>query len=468
MNQDLAIQSDRHAWLESDGHDWNRWLMESQVAPLYATLLAEIAKLPKCPVYEFWPEYPQESAKSNGPAIELSNVLKASFWTTILNPDCEYKIFPVHKSDVAGAWELTTANHACFNLLSNSEMPKILAGLLHRMPLRGWKLVRPTGKALSGLKRVHKTSESTTLRTLSPIFVAELFKNEENCEMLWEEWGRSHNSDIAVISNLFKFILTDEIPPEILLGCTILPLADKSRGLFRSKGDADFMIPVSNDTLSEALEGLVPQLIVHPQLGESIFHKLTSGGLNVSHFFLKDLPRVLEVMGDQSAKRRRELFVEIWRVYNNLAQHDPSKAVEAYGALVRLPIVVATRPGDASEYAFIRLDEFQQNRHVAILEDPLGRKNWPMLSLDLPKVNEILQSFADAGLYQVNARTFPESGLGYESLETCAGLYRLLLCIETLAARRSSTIEAFIMSRSLGNPNYLRVSYSSIVYGNVA
>jgi len=440
--------------------------METQVAPLYVTLLAEIAKLPESSVYDFWPKYPQETAKSDGATAELGKLLKASFWNRILDLDCQYKVFPVHNSDTTRTLEATTAKMACFDLGSLASTPEILVGLLPRMQLKGRKMVNPIGDACSGLvKALQKAGESNSLCTVSPEFVADLFRDDRNCEILWEEWGRTHNSEIEVISELLEFILADGVQTDILLGCAILPLADNSRGIFKRKGGDGFVVPPAiNSSLAKKLVDLVPQLVVAP-LGDLIFRKLTSGGLNVSDFSLNGVPRVLAAMGDQSAKRRLEFFIEIWRDYNHLVRLQPEEAAKAYRILVGLPIIVATKLGDASEYDFYSLRDFHQYRHTAMLEDSLDRsRGRPILHYELRQAKEILRSFAAAGLYQVDARTFPESELERESLGTCTGLYRLLRCIEALAARGGSTIEAFITARSIDNPNYLGVSDSSIVY----
>jgi len=389
--------------------------------------------------------------------MALGNLLKESFWRQITEQDCQWEIFPVHGG---ATQEVTTVAHACLNLLSHADMPRILVDLLPRMHLDGLKLVNPIGKAQSGFRILQEGTHWTTGNTISPEFVARLFKDPKNCALLWEEWRTAHDSVMKAIRGLFEFILAGDPGLEELTGCTILPLADGNQGTFEIKGDANFIIPPnSNRSLGKELLVLVPHMVVHPELGESVLDRLISLKLNVSVFSLYDVPRVIAAMGVQTAKRKREFFVQIWKVYNSQESIDPTEAKRAYEVLACQRIIVATKLSDASEVYFYRLDDFRRNMHTAVIEEPWGSS---LFTSDLVKYKAILQSFADVGFFQVDARTFPGSQVRSETLQTCQGLYRFLRCIKSLAEKERSTIEAFVRSRSIGRPEYLKVSGSFV------
>lgn len=452
MNSDRQI---RHIH-DSDGGDWNSWLLQSELPALYISLLEAITRtrVPGCSVYDYWPRY------SNRNTSDISSILTTKFWQNIVESDCSAKIFPIQRSITGNLQTITAAEEeyvsyreARFNLLE-PDYRTLCDSFLPKLDLGDWKLIKPFNEAQKGLQKL-VWAKKQAINHISPSFMAELFKSQSNANVLMRCWKSNYHSDIGFINRLLKFILT-EATPDMLMGCMILPLGDNSLGCLQAMANGSQKFPVLPfDSLIEStVLQEVPNALVHPGLDSGVLGKLVSGNrLNVSHFSPADLPRLFERFSGKS-QQCMKLFLEgVWKWYNQM-QAQSSEAQKALIMLTDLNCLIATTPGALSEYCFLSLRSFRTFESPAILGEPLGLSGQMRVEWDFQALRTVLRSFQGDGLLLVDQDAFPWHLHSEESLENNKGIYRFLRCIEAMAYRKQQTVEAFIRSKFHEDPEY--------------
>jgi hypothetical protein len=454
--KDLVVQSDRKILPATgqDGADWNQWMFESQIAPLYAFFLEVLSHIPECDVYNYWPERPIQS-KPDG---DISYLVSRAFWDQVL--DSKSLLFPVKTCDTkdSGAVNETidyaAPHQARFNLLDNT----LVNQLLPKLDLEEWKVVNLKGAAHLGFRSLYESNSCReNLNVISPEFVSGILKSGENAAILHETWKTEHRFSMSFMNSLLKFMTGAGL--STLDGCRILPLATNTLGCLGLGGSraSDFLIPPNESTLRKEILSLFPGVSVHPELTKDVLDTLIPAKpegapiLNISRFSIEHLPRLISMLKDIDLVQKYNFAVAVWGWYNKLQDAESLNAMEI---LKTLPVIAATKANDESTYEFLTLEDYNSGVLPAVIKSLFDGKGL-LLSWELDALNKMLQSFT--GLLLISPNTFPAKSANDQRLVNPGGLHRFLNCIKTLAEKKGCNIESFVRDTFSANPEMLKV-----------
>lgn len=254
----FAITGDRKTIAfedRSESADWNHWLLTESIPRFYLEFLKDLSSRLGDEAFKFWP-----SKLSAGKRSNLSVAVANGFWTKVMDQEhVDLQIYPsIDHGDsalAAGANDLrrkkqrktrklhvvTSLSNSRFDFLPCSASSKLrpLFGALQvdlvRPPQRLWDALR---NAASGGRLVE----------LGPAYLAELFKQENNCvalEIFIAQIKDEVNKSEAM-AMLLKTLVpcsTDRVQTSISIvqGCRVLPrpFFNSPFGMLRPKGEGD-------------------------------------------------------------------------------------------------------------------------------------------------------------------------------------------------------------------------------------
>jgi hypothetical protein len=427
-------------------------MMEDQLAELYISLLENIASSSLISVYDYWPKPPTTGKK-------IGDVVKRAIWKRIL--DGTNRIFPVQSIVAKPASSETATEHVSYRTALLNLLPDdhILNSILPRLNLNTWRLVKPVGEAHKAFS-AFLTAGDIPINAVSPSFVANIFKSEDNCRILQEIWSKELSYKIGGINQILDYIFSKGQPQDFI-DCIIIPLMNTKLGRIRATGDSNYFLLDRNRSLYMALAKLVPDMVVHPGLDDRIRTKLLDGNrLNISPFSFQALSRVLTCLDERriTPEAKREFLMKVWNSYN---RHEIQADIDT---LNKLPIVVA-KTNNASGYQFLTIEDFKTQKYTAMLEVDMAGS----LGSDARAVFEELMKH---GLLVIERKTFPAWNLdnrwvGEEDIKKHGGQYRLLRCLQTIASKSYHSVESFVRTELGAAPDLLEVSKGFLFVGTL-
>lgn len=430
--QNLVTQSNRQSIpLEEsemeEGSEWNRWIFESCVAPLYVSLVKYLMQTYNSHGYHYWPPYPSEKTDT------VSKVISTEFWKRVVSSP--YQLYPpVPPLLPRGSATKTTETlqnidlgNAVFNFLNPTESNFVLPILLQ---LGHSNIVNPPLQIRSGLKACGPKS----MMVLSPKYLLDLFRSTYNKGKLLDIWEKEHQSSITFFNTLLSFVTSGDIS-EPIENCALLPLTDNSLGTFRPKTAVASYLVAGTPEEREILS-IAPNLSIHPKLDPLIVDKLVSNGdLNVTKFQFEDIPRLHGTIDEWNTEDRKTWLKKLWSYFESCIRKSPEKKDIYLTILQDIPVYSGTPIGSTNTTVFLSPAEFSEGSTPAIIQQS---------GLEGPETS-VLQSFKN--LVLVDTSTFPQNQLPQEVMKSVSGsqgLFRLLRSIEILATRSRLPIEDYI------------------------
>lgn len=243
----FAVTGDRRTISVDDEKDpnasWNKWLLETCIPDLYIDFLKDLAPKLGQNTFDFWP------IKSL--AGSLTTIVQKSFWKKVVSGKYKlYSLYPIvevsslssrstmlHSRDSGRRkpHEVVPLESAEFDFLPakvSSELQQLFVRLcpgLVRPPLR--------------FNRYLVGESECNVTTLDHVYLAQLFKGEENCQILEDFLNDLSKQGRKSRIKALEMILLELVPPhqgddktflQILDGCRVLPKRDASLVHLRS------------------------------------------------------------------------------------------------------------------------------------------------------------------------------------------------------------------------------------------
>lgn len=375
--------------------------------------------------YCYWPEYNSRTTDS------ASKIITTGFWELVaLSP---YNLYPpetlaaaTSEINVGYIPKNLSLSTATFNLLDSTDSNFILP-ILSKFGLED--IVVPNEMVRSGLQKIRPGS----MRSITPESVLSLLRSSPiYCARLLEAWGQEHSYSIDFFNTLLSFI-TRGTHLSLLIGCSILPLANCTLGTFLPKNASQTFLVAATSEESEILE-VSQDLVVHPGLSRPIVDRLISyGELNIARFKSEDVARLHPAMEERDITFKKAWIAKVWQYLKRHSQHPQDTRQPPISYLQHLPMYFGKVVGEPDEKCvFICPSEFHSFIHPAILE-PSDATRSEKLALESLK-----------GAILLDRAAFLESESRQESIRTATGAYRVLKCIEILAAKNGLFIEEYL------------------------
>lgn len=416
----MSLQSDRHSISVAPGEDgwrWNKWILETGVAPLYLDLVQYLMEISGVDGYRHWPEYQPPKSEP------VSKILVAAFWKLVAVST--YSLYPPNEPLLLGHTpRLLNFSQAIFNLLDTQADSDYFLSLLLGIGLE--TIVTPNEIVQRGLKELRPTS----MRSITPEFLMDQFRGPlGNSKRLLEIWRQDYDCSIEYLNRLLSFVCNGT-SLSLLVDCVLLPLANHTLGVFLQES-VDSVYLIADTAEEREILWISKDLMVHPGLESSVVSRLASTkSINVRRLQsgdIKELYPRLNIDGSDD-RYRKEWLVRVWTYLKASAWSLP-ETERALADLCDKQVYFGNVVGeDIDDYVFLCPSEFNDFVHAAILA-PSG-----------PTEKSVLESFK--GLILLDRSAFPESSVQKESLQNVDGVYRLLKSIELLSSTES--MEAYI------------------------
>lgn len=429
----MVLQHDRRSIAIAPGEEgssWNKWILGACAAPLYLDLIQYLMGISGADGYRHWPEYQPLEPES------VSNILAMTFWK-LINNGTHSPLYPPNRllptSDGISNEHTTPVldmSEATFNLLDTEIERDFFLSLLLELGLE--TIVTPSNTVRSGLKELRPPS----MRSITPRFLMDFVRGSPRySERLLEIW-RDHDHSIEYFNQLLSFIISSGTSLSLLIDCPLLPLANRTLGVFLQETAEQTYLMADTAEEYEILQ-ISKSLMVHPGLDRSIASRLSSStSLNVRYFQSADIKKLypsLDIHG-RDDQYRKEWLVKVWSYLGGVTRNlpgteryrlDPLQDVRVYFGKVVSAV--------SDEDVFLCPSEFDNYSRAAILAP----------SEITEEEIAVIRSFN--GLILLDRLAFPDGRVRVESLQNVKGVYRLLRSISLLASTdQLPSIEAYI------------------------
>lgn len=403
-----------------EGSVWNRWILETGVAPLYLDLVNYLMKISGENGYHYWPRYQPQSPET------VSKIIATGFWDRV--PSSTYNLYPpdrllssrvIHHGQSP---KNLCLGEATFNLLDTAQSD-FFRTLLLKLGLT--TVTTPNEIVQNGLREI----QPLPIDSVTPEFLLNLFRSAPaNSDRLLEIWAQDQDHSISFLDRLLDFIMQGGFNFSLLIDCALLPLANDTLGRFLPHtADLKYLIAETSDE-RKILE-ITENRMVHYKLKVSIAKKLASCNLlNVRRFRFEDIIELyptLELEGKDTGYRK-EWLARVWSYLNAIARNSPATEKTRLVHLQNMKICFGKVVGEPLQDVFLCPSEFNNGLQPAILE-PVGLTREEMALIESLK-----------GLILLDRSAFPESQIRQESLRDAIGSYRLLASIAILASNDGS------------------------------
>lgn len=408
-----------------EGSEWNNWIFEKGVAPLYLILVKYLMQTSGANGYHYWPPYPSTSTDT------VSRIISTEFWKKAVSSSHELYVSELPSENTRKTPIILEFNAAVFNLL-DPDGSKFLVDLLRRFGRRD--IVSLPQRIQEGLKACNPKS----MKSLSPNFLLDIFRSASYNDILLQVWEEKQ-FDIEFLNILLSFIVSQE-NSESIIGCVLLPLSNKTLGTFCLKTmDANFLVAKAPDE-REILD-FSPSLAVHPGLELSVIETLMlKGKLNIANLQFDDIPRLYKTINKRSTDERKFWIKNMWPYFERCIRESPGKRETYLNTLRNMPVYFGTAIGQPDTHieflSPVQFSDFSRGSIPAIVkQSKLGSAQ-----------NSMLQAFK--GLILLDPSAFPQDHLPSECMSNISGalgVYRFLKSIKSLAMQNELPIEDYIM-----------------------
>lgn len=464
VDANMVVQSNRTSTpLEEsemeEGSEWNKWILEKGVAPLYLILINHLMQNNGNAGYRFWPPYPSDRSDI------VSRTISSAFWERLITSP--YTLYPPvssaehfspaeHLSSVelkTGGVPMLCFSEVVFDLLE-ARISSFIVPLLLKLGVNN--IVSPPPE----IKDYFIKCQSESIKVVSPnFFLGHLRRYSSKLLEIWKESG----NDISFFNVLFSFIYLDNVPnllkdgkpvpPEekdkisyLMKGSTLLPLADNSLGTFQFKGSADCYL-VAQDNQEQALLDFAPKISVHPGLCKlTVIENFMKSNLNIKHFEFSDIPRIYKEVNDRRDNNYRVQWLKkMWAYCETYIRTNPKQAENCLGILSNLEVYFGSRVGQGNDtdtesnadVEFISPAQFSSG-HFAVILDQSTEDADPDMRMLLSPLR---------GLILLDKSAFPQKEIPrelFKEITGTLGFNRLLKSIESLASETQLSIREYI------------------------